>query len=280
MRSVGRARSTSCRDGRTGRRYLPITRANLRPCRSATSCARSFRIRLDRLRDELPCRPFRPQHRHHRPQSHRRHAHRREPASQIAEIQSHRSYRGSMVACSAVSTEAGLDSRSAKSIRRPGRDWRWLMPALRVLVRPDRPDHSTRKRSQTSASVPPASRRSRALFSVVHWRQHVRPLPRRARPAPLCRSHRPRSPILPFAGLWERWKNPEGDEVLIRDRHRVWRQRIEWMIPYHDRMPVLLSGADIDGWLDGTLGQDALKPAAASARMDSVEALQLNRRRG
>ena len=23
------------------------------------------------------------------------------------------------------------------------------------------------------------------------------------------------------------------------------------MVPYHDRMPVLLSGADIEGWLDG-----------------------------
>jgi len=29
------------------------------------------------------------------------------------------------------------------------------------------------------------------------------------------------------------------------------------MIPYHDRMPVLLTAGDIEGWLNGTLGADA-----------------------
>jgi putative SOS response-associated peptidase YedK len=37
------------------------------------------------------------------------------------------------------------------------------------------------------------------------------------------------------------------------------------MAPYHDRMPVLLAGDDIEAWLIGSLGQAALKPAVESA---------------
>ena len=83
------------------------------------------------------------------------------------------------------------------------------------------------------------------------------------------------SPVLAFAGLWERWKNPEGDEVLSATV--IVSGASEWMIPYHDRMPVLLSGADIDGWLNGTLGQDGLKPAAASALRDRTVSKRVNR---
>ncbi len=71
------------------------------------------------------------------------------------------------------------------------------------------------------------------------------------------------SPVLAFAGLWERWRNPEGDAVLSATI--IVSGASDWMIPYHDRMPVLLSGADIDRWLDGTLGQESLRPAAESA---------------
>ena len=49
------------------------------------------------------------------------------------------------------------------------------------------------------------------------------------------------------------------------------------LIPYHDRMPVLLSGADIAGWLDGTLGQESLKPAAASALREWTVSKRVNR---
>ena len=83
------------------------------------------------------------------------------------------------------------------------------------------------------------------------------------------------SPVLAFAGLWERWRNPEGDEVLSATV--IVSGASEWMIPYHDRMPVLLSGADIDGWLDGTLGQEGLKPAAASALREWTVSKRVNR---
>jgi putative SOS response-associated peptidase YedK len=34
------------------------------------------------------------------------------------------------------------------------------------------------------------------------------------------------------------------------------------MTPYHDRMTVLLAGAAIEVWLNGSLGPEGLKPAA------------------
>ena len=72
------------------------------------------------------------------------------------------------------------------------------------------------------------------------------------------------SPILAFAGLWDRWRNPDdGEEVLSCTI--VVSGASAWMTPYHDRMPVLLSGSSIDAWLDGSMGPDGLKPAAENA---------------
>ena len=83
------------------------------------------------------------------------------------------------------------------------------------------------------------------------------------------------SPVLAFAGLWDRWRNPEGEEVLSATI--IVSGASEWMIPYHDRMPVLLSGVDIAGWLDGTLGQESLKPAAESALRAWTVSKRVNR---
>ncbi len=67
------------------------------------------------------------------------------------------------------------------------------------------------------------------------------------------------SPILAFAGLWDRWTKPEsGDEVLSATI--IVSGASDWMAPYHDRMPVLLGADDFDGWLDGSLGPEALRP--------------------
>jgi putative SOS response-associated peptidase YedK len=51
-----------------------------------------------------------------------------------------------------------------------------------------------------------------------------------------------------FAGLWERWKNPEGDAVescalITTDANDIVR-------PIHDRMPVILQPKYYDAWLD------------------------------
>jgi putative SOS response-associated peptidase YedK len=57
-------------------------------------------------------------------------------------------------------------------------------------------------------------------------------------------------PILALAGLYERWRDPEtGDH--IPSCTLIVTEPTKWMLPYHDRMPVLLQQAEIDRWLSG-----------------------------
>ena len=66
---------------------------------------------------------------------------------------------------------------------------------------------------------------------------------------------------LSFAGLWDRWKNPENGELLtsctiiVTDANALTRS-------IHDRIPVVLDKADIGPWLTGAAGSELLKPAA------------------
>jgi putative SOS response-associated peptidase YedK len=69
------------------------------------------------------------------------------------------------------------------------------------------------------------------------------------------------SPVLAFAGLWDRWIDPANFDEVISVTIIV-SGASALMAPYHDRMPVLLEAKDFDAWIDGSLGPDALKPAA------------------
>jgi putative SOS response-associated peptidase YedK len=51
----------------------------------------------------------------------------------------------------------------------------------------------------------------------------------------------------------------------------------EWMTPYHDRMPVLLRAEDFEACLNGSLGADALRPAAESALREWLVSRRVNR---
>jgi putative SOS response-associated peptidase YedK len=51
-----------------------------------------------------------------------------------------------------------------------------------------------------------------------------------------------------FAGLWEKWTNPEGEE--INSCTIVTTTANEILQPIHDRMPVILAPQDYDLWLD------------------------------
>ncbi len=60
-------------------------------------------------------------------------------------------------------------------------------------------------------------------------------------------SLRDREPMA-FAGLWERWRSPEGDElescsIIVTDANELTRK-------IHDRMPVVLAPDNWDAWLD------------------------------
>ena len=79
-----------------------------------------------------------------------------------------------------------------------------------------------------------------------------------------------------FAGLWDRWTDPtSGDEVLSATI--IVSGASAWMTPYHDRMPVLLGVEAFDGWLDGSLGPEALKPAAEEALQEWLVSSRVNR---
>ena len=84
------------------------------------------------------------------------------------------------------------------------------------------------------------------------------------------------SPVLAFAGLWDNWRNPETGEHLLSATVIV-SGASAWMTPYHDRMPVLLRPEDFDGWLNGTLGADALKPASEEALREWTVSRRVNR---
>jgi putative SOS response-associated peptidase YedK len=84
------------------------------------------------------------------------------------------------------------------------------------------------------------------------------------------------SPILAFAGLWEKWRDPASGEDVLSCTIIV-SGASAWMMPYHDRMPVLLVASDFDSWLNGTLGADALKPAAESALREWPVSKRVNR---
>ena len=73
---------------------------------------------------------------------------------------------------------------------------------------------------------------------------------------------RDREPMA-FAGLWERWRSPEGEElescsIIVTDANEIMR-------PIHDRMPVILAPEDWVAWLeaeakDAQALQNMLKP--------------------
>jgi putative SOS response-associated peptidase YedK len=60
------------------------------------------------------------------------------------------------------------------------------------------------------------------------------------------------SPILAFAGLWEKWRDPATREDVLSCTIIVSGASAS-MTPFHDRMPVLLAAKDFEGWLDGSL---------------------------
>jgi putative SOS response-associated peptidase YedK len=67
--------------------------------------------------------------------------------------------------------------------------------------------------------------------------------------------------VLSFAGLWDRWKNPETGEpvisctIIVTDANELTR-------PIHDRMPVVLDRAGVHRWLSGEAGTELLRPSA------------------
>ena len=56
------------------------------------------------------------------------------------------------------------------------------------------------------------------------------------------------NPIFAMAGLWERWKSPEGN--VIESFNIITTDANSFMQPIHNRMPVILKAADEKTWLE------------------------------
>lgn len=59
--------------------------------------------------------------------------------------------------------------------------------------------------------------------------------------------HDPSGGILPMAGLWDIWSNPEGDELLSYTI--ITTQPGKELASIHNRMPVILESSTLDIWL-------------------------------
>ena len=76
---------------------------------------------------------------------------------------------------------------------------------------------------------------------------------------------------MPMAGLWESWTSPKGD--LIESCTIVTHTANDMMAPLHDRMPVILSHALIDPWLDLAIKEPAqIQPMLGHFPADEMQA--------
>ena len=84
------------------------------------------------------------------------------------------------------------------------------------------------------------------------------------------------APLLALAGLWDKWRDPATGEDVVSCTIVV-SGASAWMTPFHDRMPVLLSGDHIEAWLSGRMGAGDLKPASESALREWPVSRRINR---
>ena len=62
--------------------------------------------------------------------------------------------------------------------------------------------------------------------------------------------------ILAFAGIWERWRDESGEEIISASI--ITRDANDWMSKIHTRMPAMLHPDDFQAWLDGSAGKEIL----------------------
>lgn len=68
------------------------------------------------------------------------------------------------------------------------------------------------------------------------------------------------APIVMFAGLWERWKGPDGE---LETYSIVTRESAGPVSPIHDRMPLVLPPELLQGWVHGSVDDAAAIAHAA-----------------
>ena len=78
-----------------------------------------------------------------------------------------------------------------------------------------------------------------------------------------------------FAGLWETWKNPEGE--MVKSCTIITTAANELLSPIHDRMPVILPQDQESFWLDKNIENPvALSSVIASYPDDEMDAFEVS----
>ena len=80
--------------------------------------------------------------------------------------------------------------------------------------------------------------------------------------------------LFAFAGLWERWNDPQGQPVETCTI--VTTEANELMRPLHDRMPVVLDMAGEDVWLDTRSAADKLRSLFVPFSSNKMEAFPVS----
>jgi len=85
------------------------------------------------------------------------------------------------------------------------------------------------------------------------------------------RDHRP----FAFAGLWEHWEPKEGEP--IESCTIVTTDANAFMLPIHNRMPVILASQDYDQWLDPTVQTNSLQAILKPYAAEEMEAYAVSK---
>lgn len=84
-----------------------------------------------------------------------------------------------------------------------------------------------------------------------------------------------RQPLFSFAGLWERWTSPTGEQIstctIITTKPN------ELMRDIHQRMPVILNREQERIWLDRTADRNALEQCLRPYPAEEMEAYEVSR---
>jgi putative SOS response-associated peptidase YedK len=86
----------------------------------------------------------------------------------------------------------------------------------------------------------------------------------------------PHRPAFAFAGVWEGWRNPQGE--MVRSFAIVTTEANEKLAPVHDRMPVMLWREDEDAWLDPGSAEPDLLALLAPYDAGSTELYRVDAR--
>jgi putative SOS response-associated peptidase YedK len=81
---------------------------------------------------------------------------------------------------------------------------------------------------------------------------------------------------LAFAGVWEHWRDPETEEG-IESATIIVREANEWMMPFHNRMPMIINWRDSDAWMTGSEPIRLLGPVPEDALQEWTVSTRVNR---